>query len=341
MKRRTFLKTAGTAAAGLAVGLRPSFSDPADPTRTLIPHASGLPRRQLGRTGRAISIVGYPGLALSKVDQAEATRALHAAYDKGVNYFDVAPAYGDAELKMGPAMAGLPRDEIFLACKTKQRDAAGARRELERSLTRLKTDHFDLYQLHVMSTPAEVRQALGPGGALETLTKAREEGKVRHLGFSAHTKQAALELLRQFKFDTVMFPVNFIEHFTHRFDPEVLALCRREGAAVLAIKPISAGSWKRGETRTRNGWWYKPLEEQAEIDQAVRFSLSLDPVVSVLPTSFVDLAEKSIAAGKSFRPATEADLEAMRALAGKYAPLFPASPSLVDAAPHATYYAHA
>ena len=339
MKRRTFLRTVGATAGGIAMGLRPSFADPGDPSRKLIPHASGLPRRVLGRTGRAVSIIGFPGLALSKIAQPAANTALHAAFDQGVNYFDVAPAYGDAEIKMGPAMVGLPRDEIFLASKTKKRDAAGARLELERSLERLKTDRFELYQLHVMSTKADVTEAFGPGGAMETLVKARQEGKVRWLGFSAHTKEAALEILKLHKFETVMYPVNFIEHYTHQFDPEVLALCKQQGAAVLAIKPISAGGWKKGETRTRNNWWYRVLEEQTEIDQAIRFALSLDPVVAALPTSFVDLTEKSILAAKQYRPATPADLEGLRLMAEKYTPLFPRNPAWVlGPGPHSDYY---
>ncbi len=343
MKRRTFLKTVGATAGGVALGVRPSFADPAAPDRKLIPHASGLPRRILGRTGRAVSIIGYPGLALSKVAQPAATAALRAGFDQGVNYFDVAPAYGDAEIKMGIAIADgkIPRDQFFLASKTKVRDAAGARAELERSLQRLKTDHFDLYQLHVMSTKAELDQVCAAGGALETLVKAREEGKVRALGFSAHTKEAALALMRRFKFETVMFPVNFIDHYTNQFDPLVLALAKADGLAVQAIKPISAGAWKRGEQKTRNNWWYKVLEEQSEIDQAIRFSLSLDPVVTVLPTSFVDLVEKSILAGKKFRPATPADLDGMRLMAEKYTPLFPRNPSWVTTpGPHTEYYSH-
>lgn len=339
MKRRAFLQTVGTAAGALALGPRPLFADPADPSRQLMPHASGLPRRVLGRTGRPISIIGYPGLALAKITQPEANQALRAAFDQGVNYFDVAPAYGDAEVKMGPAMAGLPRDEIFLASKTKKRDAAGAREELERSLQRLKTDRFELYQMHVMSTKAEVEQAFGPGGAMETLVKAQQEGKVRWLGFSAHTKEAALDLLNRYKFETVMYPVNFIEHFTHKFDPEVLTLAKQRECAVLSIKAISAGAWKKGEQRTRNNWWYRVLEDQKEIDQAVRFALSLDPVVSVVPTSFVDLTEKSIAAAVRFRPATDLDLDAMRDLAGKYVPLFPRNPSYVGrTGPHTEYF---
>ena len=343
MKRRTFLKTVGTAAGSLAAGFTPAFADPADPSRQLIPHASGLPRRVLGRTGQAISIIGFPGLALARVTQEEANAAVRTSFEKGMNYFDVAPAYGrgKAETTMGPALQGVPRDQIFLSCKTQKRDAAGAMQELEQSLTRLKTDHFELYQLHVMSTVAEVKQAFGPGGAIETLVKAREQGKVRWLGFSAHTKEAALDCLRHFKFETVMYPVNFIEHYTHQFDPEVLTLARQHGAAVIAIKPISAGAWKPGETKTRNNYWYKALEEQAEINQALRFALSLDPVVSAIPTSFLDLNERSIAAGVAYRPATTKDLEPLRALAEKYSPLFPRKPMYLGATgPHTHYGAH-
>ncbi|MCC7173533.1 MAG: aldo/keto reductase [Planctomycetes bacterium] len=339
MKRRTFLKTVGAAAGGVAAGFHPAFADPADPTRRLISHASGMPRRVLGRTGQAVSIIGFPGLVLGKLTQEEANRAVRASYDQGVNYFDVAPAYGNgkAEVAMGPALEGL-RDKIFLSCKTKKRDAKGAMEELEQSLRRLKTDHFELYQLHVMSTAAEVKETFGPGGAMETLLKAREQGKVRWLGFSAHTKEAALDCLRQFKFETVMYPVNFIEHFQHKFDPEVLALCRQSGAAVIAIKPISAGNWRPGEKRTRGNWWYRVLEEQGEISQAIRFALALDPVATAIPTSFVDLNEMSIVAGKAFRPATGTDLDAMRKLAEKYSPLFPRKPLYLGAVgPHTNY----
>lgn len=344
MKRRTFLKTVGTAAGSLAVGFNPAFADPADPTRKLISHPSGLPRRILGRTGQAISIIGFPGLALSRVTQEEANAAVRSAFNQGMNYFDVAPAYGKdgrAEITMGPALAALPRDQFFLSCKTKKRDAAGAMQELEQSLKRLKTDHFELHQLHVMSTAADVKEAFGPGGAMETLVKAQKQGKVRWLGFSAHTKEAALECLRHFKFETVMYPINFVEHYTHKFDPEVLTLARQAGTAAIAIKAISAGSWKPGEQKTRNNYWYKALEDQMEINRATQFTLSLDPVVSSIPTSFVDLNERSIIAGRAFRPATSADLESMRALAEKYSPLFPRKPLYLGAVgPHTNYGSH-
>lgn len=308
MKRRNFLKVVGGAAGLAALNWTEMFGDAT--SRPLLPHPSGLPRRVLGRTGREISIIGFPGLALSRLSQEESNTAARKAFDLGCNYFDVAPAYGDAEQKMGPALAGW-RDQVFLSCKTKMRDARGAREELERSLQRLKTDHFDLYQLHHIRTPAEVEQALGPGGALETLLKAREEGKVRWLGFSAHTTKGALALMKGFRFDTVMFPINFVEYFTIDFGKPILDLAKEQGAAVIAIKPTSAGAWAPGAPRQRQ-WWYPTLETVEDLRLALRFTLSLEPVVTGIPVSFADLFEKVVAAARDFAPITEAELAQLR-----------------------------
>jgi aryl-alcohol dehydrogenase-like predicted oxidoreductase len=324
MKRRTFLKTVGAAATSLALGYRPLFADPAEPRLALLSDPSGMPRRRLGRTGRDVSIIGFPGLALAhERDASTCGPALHRAFEHGINYFDVAPAYGNgtAEVRMGEGLQGIPRDKIVLACKTGQRDAAGARRELERSLGRLKTDHFDLYQLHAMRSREDVEEVLAPHGALEAFVKAKQEGKVRWLGFSAHSQEAALALLKAHPFDTVMYPVNFIEHFSHQFDQSVMERARTDGAAVLAIKPMCAGAWPKGMERNRENW-YRALEDEKEIEQALRFTLSIDPVVAALPPAFLDLAEKAFALGKSYRPATAADIAQMQALAAKYRPMF-------------------
>lgn len=324
MKRRTFLKTVGAAATGLALGYRPLFADPNEPRLKLYSDASGMPRRILGRTGRRISIIGFPGLALAHEEEEKTCGpALHRAFENGINYFDVAPAYGNglAEMRMGRGLEGIDRDKIFLACKTGRRDAAGARTELERSLGRLKTDHFDLYQLHAMRSTRDVEEVLAPNGALQTFLKAKEEGKVRWLGFSAHSREAALALLKAHPFDTVMYPVNFIEHFTHEFDQLVMDKARTDGAAVLAIKPMCGGAWPRGMTRNRDNW-YRALEDEKEIELALRFTLSIDPVVAGLPPAFLDLAEKAFAVGRRYMPATEADIKHLQALAEKYLPMF-------------------
>jgi predicted aldo/keto reductase-like oxidoreductase len=309
MKRRAFLKGVGGIATGLTVhsivGCEQSLSKQQDDK------VAGLPRRTLGRTGEKVSIVGFPGLALSHYDQDRCNAGLLDAFERGVNYYDVAPAYGkdgDCEKKMGIGLeaAAIDRSRIFLACKTKMRDKEGARFELERSLKRLKTDYFDLYQMHHLRTPEEVKQALGPGGAIETFVEAKKEGKVRHLGFSAHTTKGALEAMNGFRFDTVMFPINFVEFFKMGFGKPVLELANKQGAAVLAIKPLSKGPWPEGVERTRK-WWYRATETQDEVDLAMRFTLSQKPVVAGIPPSFLDLLDKAIEAGRTYRPIKEAE----------------------------------
>ncbi len=324
MKRRTFLKDVGGIATGLTVysivGCEQLLSKKQDEK------VAGLPRRTLGRTGEKVSVVGFPGLALSHYDQDRCNAGLLDAFERGVNYYDVAPAYGrdgDCEKKMGIGLeaVAIDRSRIFLACKTKMRNKEGARMELERSLKRLKTDHFDLYQLHCLRTPEEVKKALGPGGAIETLLKAREEGKVKYLGFSAHTTKGALEAMKGFHFDTVMFPINFVEFFKMGFGKPVLELANKQGAAVLAIKPMSKGPWPKGVEITRK-YWYRATETQEEVDLAMRFTLSLKPVAAGIPPSFLDLLDKAIEAGRSYRPITEAETLTLQETANDCLSLF-------------------
>lgn len=300
-----------------------------------------VPRRVLGRTGEKVSVIGFPGLALVHYDQQEGTDGLHRAFDCGINYFDVAPAYGNgqAETKMGIGLQGLKRDQLFLACKTKMRDKEGARRELENSLRTLKTDHFDLYQLHHLVRTDEVNQALGPGGAMETFLKAKEEGKIRCIGFSAHSTKAAIEALKGFNFDTVMFPINFVEYYKRDFGRAVLEQAERQGAAVLAIKTMSRGAWPRGAARSRQ-WWYRSVEDAPEVDMAWRFTLSRPGVVSGIPPSFLDLLEKGIGACRSYRPPTQAELDQLRELAQSCESIFVREDSLAATGqcPHEPFF---
>lgn len=308
MERRVFLKTVGGATGGLAIGADRLLG--AEGPAVEVERVAGLPRRVLGRTGQKLSVVGFPGLALIQYDQQRCTEGLRSALERGVNYCDVAPAYGNlqCETKMGIGLEGVPRDRYFLACKTKKRDKAGAREELERSLKLLKTDHFDLYQLHNLRRPEEVEQALCPGGAIETLLEAQKEGKVKYLGFSAHTTKGAVLALKGFRFDTAMFPINFVELLRHGFGKDVLELAQQRGAAVLAIKSLSHGAWPKGVERTRK-WWYRTAETPEEVDLAVRFTLSQPGVVAAVPPSFLDLLDKAIDAGKDFRPITAAEVQ--------------------------------
>jgi predicted aldo/keto reductase-like oxidoreductase len=163
-------------------------------TATVARCATPLPSRPY-KNGIDLSIIGFGGIVVCGLAQAEADRRVAAAYHRGVNYFDCAPSYfdGEAELKLGQALRPL-RAKVFLAGKTGRRDAKGARLELERTLQRFHTGHLDLYQFHAVGSMEDVDKILAPGGAAETFVAARKEGKVRHLGFSAHHAGAALRL---------------------------------------------------------------------------------------------------------------------------------------------------
>jgi predicted aldo/keto reductase-like oxidoreductase len=323
MKRRSFLRIVGGAAGASTLGLEKLFAD-FRTTDDIVGRVAGLPRRVLGRTRREVSIIGFPGLALMRTDQEAANRAVKEAFERGVNYYDNAPAYGkdgECEIRMGPALAQLDRSKLFVSCKTKARDAAGARQELERSLERHRTDHFDLYQMHHLVTLDEVKRAFGPGGAIETFRKAREEGKIRAIGFSAHSTKAAVAALEAFEFDTAMFPISFADYYLRDFGKKVLDAAEARGAAVIAIKPMSMGAWPPGVPRTRD-WWYRTTETVEEISVALRFSLSLKGVVAGIPPSFVELLERAVVAARDFRPATAGDRNQLRDLAKQCEALF-------------------
>ncbi|MBN2182650.1 MAG: aldo/keto reductase [Sedimentisphaerales bacterium] len=313
MKRRTFLKAVGGAAGSYYLGSQKLFAAALTNSEK---KTTEMPKRTLGKTGHKISIIGFPGLLLAKQSQDEDTKALHDAYEQGINYFDVAPTYnkGRSEISMGIGLQGIDRSKIFISCKTQMRDADGARTELERSLTRLKTDYFDLYQMHCITRPEEVERALGPGGAMETFLKAKEEGKVRYFGFSAHTSKGAIAALKGFKFDTVMFPINFIDFFQMDFGKTILELAKERGMGVIAIKGMYGGAWPQGAQRTRDNW-YNALEKDEEINMAMRFTLSQEPVTTAMPPGFLDLFYKAIPVGKSYSKITEPEIQKLREIA--------------------------
>jgi predicted aldo/keto reductase-like oxidoreductase len=315
MKRRPFLKIAGLTAGQCAVGLKSSFGSES---------SEAYPTRILGRTGEKVSIVGLPGLSLMHDEQEKCNRTMKKAQEQGINFFDNAPAYGkdgDCEKKMGIGMKGIDRDKVFLACKTKMRDKEGARMELERSLKRLNTDHFDLYQMHYLRKDEEVEQAFGPNGVMETMFKAQKEGKIRFIGFSSHTTKSALKALQQFNFDTVMFPINFIENHIFGFGSEVTQLAKEKGTAVLAMKTMCGGLWPEGVERTRK-WWYRPLEDQETINMAVRYSLSQPSVAVAIPPGFIDLFKKAVIAGRAYKPITEEESKQLTTIASSSLSVF-------------------
>jgi len=240
-----------------------------------------IPRRTLGRTGK-LSLIGFGGIVVRDVEQAVANDYVARAYDRGVNYYDVAPTYGDAEDRLGPALAPY-RKNCFLACKTTQRDRAGAEKELHESLKKLQTDHFDLYQLHALSKIEDVERAFGPGGAMEVFLKARQEGVVRYLGFSAHSEEAALLAMEMHDFDSTLFPVNFVCWHKGHFGPRVVEKAREKGMGILALKALALSRIPRGEERPYDKCWYRPNEDEVLQGLALRFTLGKFATAAVPP----------------------------------------------------------
>jgi aryl-alcohol dehydrogenase-like predicted oxidoreductase len=242
-----------------------------------------IPKRRF-RDDMDLSVIGLGGILLVGMEQQKCSALISESIDQGINYFDVAPFYGsgEAEQKMGIALAP-HRKGIFLACKTLERSAQGARGEREESLRRLHTDYFDLYQFHAVTDLDELEEIFGPGGALEAFLQARSQGKIRHIGFSAHSVEAALAMLSRFAFDSILFPVNFICYARGNFGPQVMAKAKELGVARLAIKAMAHGPWKKGEKKKYPNCWYRPIEDRELAQKALRFTLSEGVVAAVPP----------------------------------------------------------
>jgi predicted aldo/keto reductase-like oxidoreductase len=308
MIRRNFLKSAlaGSAAVAGAAG------------------NSAIPRRRY-RDDVQLSVIGFGGIVVVSNSQSAADKLVSEAIDRGVNYFDVAPSYwdGEAEMKLGNSLKPYRKD-VFLACKTTQRDAAGARKELEQSLGRLHTDHFDLYQFHAVTKMEEVEQILAPGGAAETFLKARDEGKVKYLGASAHSTEAAIALMDRFKLDSILFPINFVCWSAANFGPEVVAKAKEKGVARLALKGLAHKPWGKGEKHTYEKTWYEPIEDPELARQALRFTLSED-ITAAIPPGEEKFFRLALDIASKFRPLSKTEREQLMARAKTDEPIFPHS----------------
>ncbi len=282
-----------------------------------------MQRRTLGRTGHELSIIGLGGVTVVGMAQAEADALVGEALARGVNYVDVAPSYGveqETEKRLGAALRGR-REQVFLACKTGQRDRAGAEAELRRSLQHLQTDHFDLYQLHAITTLEEVETIFGPGGAMEAFAAAREAGLVRHLGFSAHSVEAAFAAMDRFAFDSALFPVNFVTFAQGNFGPQIIRRAQEKGVACLALKAMARTNWKEDADRPFPHCWYEPISDPHWADLALRFTLS-EPVTAAIPPGDPRLFRLALDLAENFRPIEEAERAELRDYARSLQPIF-------------------
>ena len=267
-----------------------------------------------GRTGHRSSRVIFGAAALGSMRQEKADALLEVLLAHGVNHIDTAAMYGDSELRVGAWMAH-HRDAFFLATKTHERTAEGARASLERSRQRLASDVIDLVQLHNLVDEPDWQTALGPGGALEALVAARGRGQVRFLGVTGHgTRAAAMHLasLTRFPFDSVLLPYNptLLAQPEYAADVErLLAACAERGVAVQTIKAIARRRWPEGASGPRHSW-YEPIRDEAALARAVRFVLSR-PGLFLNSSSDATLLPAVLAAAESAQPApSERELEA-------------------------------
>jgi|SRR5271157_2699637 len=319
MRRRDFLRKGTAAAAGLAASTK--LMDPlAQASETS--NSASIPKRRLGKTGAELSIIALGGIVVMDTEQTFANNIVAEAFDRGINYFDVAPEYGNAQQKLGPALEPY-RKRSFLACKTLMRDKDGAANDLEDSLRKLRTDHVDLYQFHAVTTKEDVEKIFGPKGAMETFQAARQAGKVRFIGFSAHSVENAFSMLDHYNFDTILFPINFVLFSQANFGPQVLARAHEKGMGILALKSMAKGIWPAAqkENHPHSKCWYQPAALPDEASMGLRWTLS-HPITAAVPPGDESYFRLAMDVAQKFEPIKPEEEKSLLAGASGVEPLF-------------------
>jgi aryl-alcohol dehydrogenase-like predicted oxidoreductase len=291
-----------------------------------------MDKRRFGRTGHMSTVAIFGAAAFFDVTQTTADRAMAQVIQAGINHIDVAPSYGLAEERLQPWLKTMA-DDFFLGCKTMERGKIGAAAELRRSLERLGVDRFDLYQLHAVDSMDELDKATAPGGALEAVLEAKEEGLLDYIGITGHGLQVAdvfLEAMARFDFDSVLLPVNFTMYANpaYRASTEtLLAQCQERDVGVMAIKAVARALW-HDRPKTHSSW-YEPFDRLEEVEPAVRFSLS-QPVSGLCTVSDVKVLPLFLRACERYEgPMATEEQEALIDTADRYEPIFnPAHPTL-------------
>jgi aryl-alcohol dehydrogenase-like predicted oxidoreductase len=289
----------------------------------------GIETRPLGETGHDSSVLTFGAIALNYLEQAEADEMVEDVLDAGVNHFDVAPTYGDAELKLAPKL-GEHREEVFLGCKTQERTYYGAWGELHKSLERLDVDHIDLYQFHAVTRYNELEAITGDyqpelsqgdhdPGALEAFKEAKEEGIVSHIGLTSHGDPSLIRsaIKRMPELETVMFPFNYT--LDSKEGPEydyrsVLDLAREKDMGTLCIKAFAQEPWPEdldGDERPYNTW-YRPYDDPEDLEACLRYALS-QGMTSLPNAGDPKLVPAILEAAQNYEPVSEEEAEELRA----------------------------
>lgn len=280
--------------------------------------------RRFGRTGHMSTVAIFGAAAFYEISQEDADRVMEQVIEAGVNHIDVAPSYGQAELRIGPWMRR-ERERFFLGCKTTERTKEGAWKEMQESLERLQTETFDLYQCHAITTMEELDAITRKGGALEAFEQARREGLIKFIGITGHGVNAPeiyLEALRRFDFDSVLFPLNFVQMGMPEYRKnaeELIATCKAKDVGTMVIKSITKAPW--GERKHTATTWYEPFDQMAEIQKGVNFALSYD-VTGICTVGDTRILPMVLQACENFTRLSKDELEAMIESGKRYEPLF-------------------
>jgi len=287
LNRREFLKVSAASAAGAALINADALAAEA---------RDGMPYRKLGKTGEEVSLLCLGGahLVIGGVEEEDAIKIMRTAVDEGVNFFDNAAGYGngEAEIRMGKALKDGYRDKVFLMTKHKGRNAHHAQEELEDNLRRLDVDVIDLWQFHEIVHPTLVDN-IYDNGALEFALKARDEGKIRYIGYTGHFHPFIMaEMLeRGFPFDTVQMPINPFDHHYRSFEKELLPKVVEKGIGVIAMKTNAGGGIGHSKVFT-------PTE-------CLRYAWSLPVSTACSGMDSLDVLRENLAAAKAFKPLSD------------------------------------
>ena len=283
-----------------------------------------MQKRRFGRTGHMSTVIIFGAFAVAKVSQEVADSVMEKVMEHGVNHIDVAPSYVDAELRLGPWLEQ-HRDRFFLGCKTELRDREAAWAELHRSLERLRVDSFDLYQLHAVTTEKDLDRCFAPGGSLEAIVEARDQGLTRFIGITGHGLQAPavqLAALERFDFDSLLFPLNpklWSDEAYRRDATALLDVAAERDLGTMVIKAWVRGPW--GDRTPGYDTWYEPFDDRSGVERSLCFALS-HPISGAINAGDARLVPPILEAAERFEPMDAAEQAQTIADAAACEPLF-------------------
>lgn len=250
--------------------------------------------RRLGKTELQVSVTGFGGIPIQRIDASFAEQVVDRAIELGINFFDTARGYTDSEEKLGAALKK-HRDQVIIATKSMARDKKGMAEDIEKSLRTMGVDYIDLYQMHNVKDKGALEQVLGGGGALAALKEAKEKGKIRHIGVTGHIKDVLMEILQTGEMETVQFPFNPVEVSGAG---KLFELAEKMDTGVIAMKPLAGGALTNAKL-------------------AMRFILEHPVSVAIPGMDSLEQVEENAAVGNAPRPLSETEREELARIVAK------------------------